>query len=117
MKHKCIPVHHYLQPNIKQIPKSTSFASPLAIPILMKHFKLSKTQQAVMSSQPASAPGTGQNEAAFMPSPEEVARRAYFTYENEGSLPGHDLQHWLAAETQLIAERNSTRVHGFHNQT
>jgi len=52
-----------------------------------------------------------------MPSPEEVARRAYFTYENEGSLPGHDLQHWLAAETQLIAERNSTRVHGFHNQT
>jgi hypothetical protein len=27
------------------------------------------------------------------------------------------VQHWLAAEAELIAERNLTRVHGFHNQT
>jgi hypothetical protein len=46
-----------------------------------------------------------------------VARRAYFAYENEGSPQGRDVQHWLAAEAALIAERNLTRVHGFHHQT
>ena len=50
---------------------------------------------------------------AFVPSPDEVAR----TYENEGSRPGRDVQHWLAAEADLIAERNLTRGHGFHNKT
>ena len=55
--------------------------------------------------------------ADFTPSADEVARRAYFAYENEGSLPGRDVQHWLAAEAELIAERNRTRVHGFHNRT
>ena len=58
-----------------------------------------------------------QNEIKFAPSPDEVARRAYFSYENQGSLPGHEVQHWLKAEAELIAERNLTRVHGFHHQT
>jgi hypothetical protein len=58
-----------------------------------------------------------QNEADFTPSPDEVARRAYFAYENQGSLEGHDVQHWLTAEAELIAERKLTRTHGFHNQT
>ena len=53
----------------------------------------------------------------FVPSPEEVARRAYFSYVNQGSLPGHEVQHWLEAEAQLLAERNQTRAHGFHNRT
>jgi hypothetical protein len=44
-----------------------------------------------------------------------VARRAYFSYVNQGSRPGHEVQHWLKAEADLIAERNQTRVHGFHN--
>ena len=83
----------------------------------MKHHKLSKTQQAVIAPRPTSAAGNGQDENSFSPSPDEVARKAYFAYENEGSLPGHEVQHWLAAEAQLIAERNQTRVHGFHNQT
>ena len=52
-----------------------------------------------------------------MPSPDEVARRAYFSYVNQGSQPGHEVQHWLEAEKQLVAERNLTRVHGFHNRT
>ena len=51
------------------------------------------------------------------PSADEVARRAYFSYVNEGSLPGHEVQPWLEAEKQLIEERNLTRVHGFHNRT
>jgi hypothetical protein len=58
-----------------------------------------------------------QNEADFSPSSDEVARTAYFSYVNEGSLPGRDVQHWLAAEAELIADRNRTRVHGFHNRT
>ncbi len=57
------------------------------------------------------------SEAAFAPSPDEVARRAYFSYVNQGSRPGHEVQHWLEAEAHLLAERNLTRVHGFHNKT
>jgi len=44
-----------------------------------------------------------------------VARRAYFNYQNAGSLPGHEVQHWLQAEADLIAERSRTRIPGFHN--
>ena len=54
---------------------------------------------------------------AFVPSPDEVARKAYFSYMNEGSQPGRDVRHWLEAEKQLIEERGLTRTHGFHNQT
>ncbi len=56
-------------------------------------------------------------EVDLAPSPDEVARKAYFSYVNQGSQPGHEVQHWLAAESELIAERNRTRTHGFHNQT
>ena len=52
-----------------------------------------------------------------LPSPEAVARKAYFAYVNEGSQPGREVQHWLAAEADLITERNLTRIHGFHNRT
>jgi hypothetical protein len=55
------------------------------------------------------------NQTDFAPSADEVARRAYFSYQNQGSLPGHDVQHWLEAEAELVAERNLTRTHGFHN--
>ena len=81
----------------------------------MKHKKLSKTQQAVIAPRPTLSAGKDQNEISFMPSPDEVARRAYFAYENERSQPGHDVQHWLKAEADLIAERNLTRNHRFHN--
>lgn len=40
-------------------------------------------------------------------SAEEVASRAYFIYVNQGSLPGNEMQHWLTAEAELIAEYNS----------
>jgi hypothetical protein len=50
-------------------------------------------------------------------SSDEVARRAYFTYVNQGSREGHEVQHWLTAEAELISERNLTRVHGFHSRS
>ena len=84
---------------------------------MLRSIHHSKTQQAVIAPQPTSSASKGQDEVSFVPSPDEVARKAYFSYENEGSQPGHDVQHWLKAEADLIAERNLTRVHGFHNRT
>jgi hypothetical protein len=83
----------------------------------MKHDNSSngQTQKPMNATWPT--PALDQSEISFSPSPDEVARRAYFCYVNEGSLPGRDVQHWLAAEADLIAERNRTRLHGFHNRT
>jgi hypothetical protein len=83
----------------------------------MKHNKYPQDQTSPNSSRPIPLAKLNQNAADFVPSPDEVARRAYFSYVNEGSLPGRDVQHWLAAEAQLLAERNLTRTHGFHNRT
>jgi len=84
----------------------------------MKHNKYSQNQNQTPSQPPRpTSVDLNPNEINFTPSPDEVARRAYFAYENQGSLPGHEVQHWLAAEAELIAERARTRVHGFHNKT
>jgi hypothetical protein len=61
--------------------------------------------------------GIDEREMDFTPAPDEVARKAFFSYVNQGSSSGHEVQHWLAAEAELIAERNLTRTHGFHNKT
>ena len=58
-----------------------------------------------------------QEEIDFIPSPDEVARRAYFAFENQGSQEGHEVQHWLTAEAELIAEHQLTRTHQFHNHS
>jgi Protein of unknown function (DUF2934) len=57
-----------------------------------------------------------QNKIDFVPSPDEVARRAYFSYVNQGSPQGRAVQHWLEAEAQLLAERKLTRTHGLSNR-
>jgi hypothetical protein len=62
-------------------------------------------------------PEVNRNQTNFSPAPEELARRAYFTYVNQGSQDGHEVQHWLQAESELIAERKLTRVHGFHSRS
>jgi hypothetical protein len=83
----------------------------------MKYHELSRNHGPSIALPSTSPTGGQSQEAAFTPSPDEVARKAYFAYENEGSRPGHEVQHWLKAEADLIAERNLTRVHGFHNRT
>jgi hypothetical protein len=80
----------------------------------MKHNKYPQNQKPADASSTAAAE---LNQNNFAPSPDEVARKAYFSYVNQGSRPGHEVQHWLAAEAELIAERDRTRVHGFHNKT
>jgi hypothetical protein len=83
----------------------------------MKQNNFYKNQKPAAAS-PAAAPALlSQNEINFTPSPDEVARRAYFTYVNQGSPRGHDVQHWLQAEAELMQERNRTRVHAFHKKT
>lgn len=42
------------------------------------------------------------------PSVEEVSYRAYLNYQNHGAADGRDMQDWLNAETELIAERQLT---------
>jgi hypothetical protein len=86
-------------------------------PFQMKQRNFFPIQNRKSADAPAPISGHESNgvEKYFAPSPEEVARRAYFCYVNEGSPEGRDVQHWLAAEAQLTAERNLTRTHGFHN--
>jgi len=85
----------------------------------MKHNKYPQDQKSkpATASQPTTVVSLNQLESSFAPSPDEVARRAYFAYVNQGSQSGHEVQHWLDAEAELIAERDQTRVHGFHNRT
>jgi hypothetical protein len=40
------------------------------------------------------------------PTLEEVSRLAYYSYINQGSHTGNDVQHWLEAEKQLRADRH-----------
>jgi hypothetical protein len=83
----------------------------------MKHDKSFQNQKPAGPFQSVAAANSNQNGIDFAPSADEVARRAYFSYVNQGSLPGHDIQHWLEAEAQLLVERNLTRTNGFHNPT
>ena len=85
----------------------------------MKHDEFSRDQNQKQAGVPRSTAAEELNQSGieFVASADEVARRAYFSYVNQGSLPGHEVQHWLAAEAELIAERNLTRVHKFHKHT
>ncbi|MGD1087940.1 MAG: DUF2934 domain-containing protein [Verrucomicrobiota bacterium] len=85
----------------------------------MKHnnFSQDQNQKPANNSRPTATADLNQSGIDFAPSPDEVARRAYFSYVNQGSPQGHEVQHWLDAEAQLLAERKLTRVHGFHNRT
>jgi len=67
--------------------------------------------------QPARSPELGANGNGFdfAPSADEVARRAYFSYLNQGSPPGRDVQHWQESEEDLLAERDLARTHSFHH--
>jgi hypothetical protein len=83
----------------------------------MRHKRISQNKKPAGVLRPIAAVDLSRNEIDFVPSRDEVTRRAYFSYVNQGSLQGHEVQHWLEAEAQLLAERKLTRVHGFHNQT
>jgi hypothetical protein len=80
------------------------------------HFSRDQNQKNI---DPLRAPASDicDNRFVFTPSTDEVDRRAYISYLEEGSRPGRDVQHWLEAEAQFFEERDLTDVHGFHNRT
>ncbi len=85
----------------------------------MKHNHSPQNQNQSQNSTAARPPAPtalSRDETNFTPAPDEVARRAFFAYENQGSQSGHEVQHWLQAEADLIAERNRTRNRSFHDQ-
>jgi hypothetical protein len=68
-----------------------------------------KDQKQKLAGAKLTATKLNQIKANFMPSPDEVTRKAYFSYVNQGSRQRHEVQHWLEAEAQLLAKRNLTR--------
>jgi hypothetical protein len=38
------------------------------------------------------------------PTPDEIAQRAYEIFQARGGEPGHDLDDWLQAESELLRE-------------
>ncbi|MFZ0828028.1 MAG: DUF2934 domain-containing protein [Verrucomicrobiia bacterium] len=73
----------------------------------MKHKKLSPHQnhKPAIAGGPTATADLNPGGIDFAPSADEVAKRAYFNYMNQGSLPGYEVKHWLEAEEQLLAER------------
>lgn len=43
----------------------------------------------------------------YQPAPEEIADRAYAHFEADGSQHGNDIEHWLAAEADVLEEYKS----------
>jgi len=82
-----------------------------------KDFSSKQNQKTSGTPRPTAVVAMSQDEIDFVPSPDEVARRAYFAFENQGSMAGQHVQHWLAAEAALIAEHEFTRTHQFHNRS
>ena len=87
--------------------------------LFMKHNKYPKDQKPgkAGSIQTTSTAALNQSGIDSPPPADEISNRAYFSYLNQGSLPGHDVQHWLEAEAEFLGERNLTRVHGHQNHT
>jgi len=83
----------------------------------MKHNNFSRNQNQTPAGETTTTPtaDSNQREINFVPSPDEIAKRAYFCYVNQGWQAGHESQHWLEAEAQLFAEHKRDRVHRSHN--
>jgi hypothetical protein len=81
-----------------------------------QHYYQDKNQKPAGAAHLVSSGELNQNKTNFQPAPsaDEVATRAYFSFVNQGSLPGHDVRHWLEAEAQLLEEHQLTRTHGYH---
>jgi hypothetical protein len=55
------------------------------------------------TQQSTTVAALNQTKTEFKPSPDAVAKKAYFSYLNGGSQPGQEVKHWLEAEAQLFA--------------
>jgi hypothetical protein len=48
------------------------------------------------------------------PTHEEIARVAYFFYEERGCEPGHEVEDWLRAEAHVCTDQKHTRTEREH---
>ena len=60
-------------------------------------------QKTANTQQSTTVAALNQTKTDLKPSPDAVAKKAYFSYLNGGSQPGQEMKHWLEAEAQLIA--------------
>jgi hypothetical protein len=56
---------------------------------------------------PIAISNSNKRSSDFSPAWNEIAKLAYFKHLSRGSRPGHDVEEWLEAEAQLLAEHNS----------
>jgi hypothetical protein len=77
----------------------------------MKDNNFPQDQKPGATPLPKAATNLNQND--FSSPPDKVARKACFSFVNQGSRPGHEVRHWLAAEAKLIAERKRVRPSRF----
>lgn len=61
---------------------------------------------------PAQIAAATETPLAPSPSHRDVEQRAYYRYVSQGSNHGQDQQHWLEAESELIAERSQSSTRG-----
>jgi len=78
----------------------------------MKRQNISQNQKQKMPNdlQSTAVAGVNQAKTDFKPSPEAVAKKAYFSHLNGGSQPGQEMKHWLEAEAQMIAKCKFTGI-------
>jgi hypothetical protein len=84
-----------------QHPIATAQFPPYFQTMKQEHFFQSQRSADVRS--PAQTMNSNQTKEYAQPSRDEVAMKAYLIYLNQGSPQGHDVQHWLEAEAQMIA--------------
>ena len=83
----------------------------------MKHRKHLPTERSDITPPVGSVADFNQKGIGFPLWPEDVARRAYFTYVNADSAPRNPVQHLLEAEAQIAEESDRTPTHVFQNRT
>jgi hypothetical protein len=70
----------------------------------MKQNNHSQQPDSKSAGIPEAAAALKESNVDFAPAPDEVAWRAYFSYERPTPLQGEPIQHWLAEEEILMAE-------------
>ena len=68
-----------------------------------KNISQDQKQKTPITQQSTTVAALNQTKTGFRPTPDAVAKKAYFSYLNGGSQPGQEMNHWLEAEAQLIA--------------
>jgi hypothetical protein len=74
------------------------------------YFQSQKTEDSehlgsIHDHAPVKTQKNNQRHAAVNPSHDEIAGRAYNLFSASGYIPGHDVEHWLQAETQIAARQ------------